>query len=536
VVTSAQTVLVLDFGSQYTQLIARRIREQKVYSVVHPCDYPIEKIRELAPKAIVLSGGPQSVYAENAPYCSREVFALGVPILGICYGMQLTAYFLDGRVEAASEREYGRAEIEVIADSPLFAGTPKRQRVWASHGDSILAGPPGFVTTAKSDSAPIAAFENRERRIYGIQFHPEVTHTERGTDILRHFLFDIVACAPTWDLGDYRRRKVDEIREQVGGAKAIAAVSGGVDSTVAALLVAEAIGDQLTAIFVDNGVLRKNEAVQVASRLSDRLGLHFVAVDARERFYAKLAGVEDPEVKRKRIGNEFIAVFEEEAKKLGCHPERSEGSPAEGDSALSLGMTPVEFLVQGTLYPDVIESVSIKGPSAVIKTHHNVGGLPEKMGLRLVEPVRELFKDEVRALGIELGLEEEFVWRHPFPGPGLAVRILGEVSAARVEILQNADEIVIDEIRRAGLYRETSQAFAVLLPVRSVGVMGDERTYENVVAVRAVSTTDFMTADWYRMPHEVMDRIARRVVNEVRGVNRVVYDISSKPPSTIEWE
>ncbi|HEY6138992.1 MAG TPA: glutamine-hydrolyzing GMP synthase [Thermoanaerobaculia bacterium] len=513
-VTPEQTVLVLDFGSQYTQLIARRIREQKVYSVVHPCDTPIESIRAMAPKAIILSGGPQSVYAENAPYCSREVFGLGVPILGICYGMQLTAYFLDGKVEPFHEREYGRAEIDVIAESPLFAGTPKRQRIWASHGDSILEGPPGFRTTAKSDSAPIAAFENRERRIYAIQFHPEVTHTECGTQILRNFLFDIVGCRPTWDLGDYRRRKVEEIRQQVGSANAIAAVSGGVDSTVAALLVAEAIGDQLTAIFVDNGVLRKNEAIQVAARLSDRLGLRFVAVDARKRFYAKLAGVEEPEVKRKRIGNEFIAVFEEEAKTLAG----------------------VEFLVQGTLYPDVIESVSIKGPSAVIKTHHNVGGLPEKMGLRLVEPVRELFKDEVRALGIELGLEEEFVWRHPFPGPGLAVRILGEVNAERVGILQNADEIVIDEIRRAGLYRETAQAFAVLLPVRSVGVMGDERTYENVVAVRAVSTTDFMTADWYRMPHEVMDRIARRVVNEVRGVNRVVYDISSKPPSTIEWE
>jgi GMP synthase (glutamine-hydrolysing) len=513
-VTPEQTVLVLDFGSQYTQLIARRIREQKVYSVVHPCDLAIDKVRQLAPKAIVLSGGPQSVYGENAPYCSREVFDLGVPILGICYGMQLTAYFLGGRVEPASEREYGRAEMEIIAESPLFAGTSARQRVWASHGDTIFAGPPGFRTTAKSDSAPVGAFEDRQRRIYGIQFHPEVTHTEHGTQILRNFLFDVAGCTPTWDLGDYRRRKVEEIREHVGKAKAIAAVSGGVDSTVAALLVAEAIGDQLTAIFVDNGVLRKNEAVQVASRLSDRLGLHFVAVDARERFYAKLAGVEEPEVKRKRIGNEFIAVFEEEAKRLAG----------------------VEFLVQGTLYPDVIESVSIKGPSAVIKTHHNVGGLPEKMGLKLVEPVRELFKDEVRALGIELGLEEEFVWRHPFPGPGLAVRILGEVSAERVEVLQNADEIVIDEIRRAGLYRETSQAFAVLLPVRSVGVMGDERTYENVVAVRAVSTTDFMTADWYRMPHEVMDRIARRVVNEVRGVNRVVYDISSKPPSTIEWE
>jgi len=513
-VQPAQTILVLDFGSQYTQLIARRIRENKVYSVVHPFDYPPEKIRELAPRAIILSGGPQSVYAEGAPICAREVFELGIPILGICYGMQLTAYLLDGRVEASSEREYGRAEIDVIAESPLFTGTPPHQRVWASHGDSILAGPPGFNVTASTPSAPIAAFENRERGCYGIQFHPEVTHSEAGVQILRNFLFDIVGCTPTWDLGDYRRRKVDEIRQQVGDRRAIAAVSGGVDSTVAALLVAEAIGDRLTAIFVDNGVLRKHESTQVGARLSDRLGLHFIQVDARERFYQKLAGIEDPETKRKRIGNEFIAVFEEEAKRI---PD-------------------VEFLVQGTLYPDVIESVSIKGPSAVIKTHHNVGGLPEKMGLKLIEPVRELFKDEVRQLGIELGLEEEFVWRHPFPGPGLAVRILGEVNAARVEILQNADEIVIEEIRAAGLYREISQAFAVLLPVKSVGVMGDERTYENVCAIRAVATTDFMTADWYRMPHEVLDRMARRIVNEVRGINRVAYDISSKPPSTIEWE
>jgi GMP synthase (glutamine-hydrolysing) len=509
-----QTVLVLDFGSQYTQLIARRIRDNRVYSEIHPFDFPIERIRALAPKAIILSGGPQSVYAESAPYCSREVFDLGIPILAICYGMQLTAYFLDGKVEAAAEREYGRAEIDVSGDSPLFANTPSHQRVWASHGDSILAGPPGFVTIASSPSAPISAFENRERRCYGIQFHPEVTHTEAGAQIIKNFLFDIVGCEPSWDLGDFRKRKVHEIRELVGDRRVIAAVSGGVDSSVASVLVAEAIGDQLTAVFVDNGVLRKNEALQVMSRLSDGLGLHIVAVDAKERFYEKLAGIEDPETKRKRIGNEFIAVFEEEAKRI---PD-------------------VDFLVQGTLYPDVIESVSIKGPSAVIKTHHNVGGLPEKMGLKLIEPVRELFKDEVRQLGIELGLEPEFVWRHPFPGPGLAVRILGEVNAARVEILQNADEIVIEEIRRAGLYREIAQAFAVLLPVKSVGVMGDERTYENVCAIRAVSTTDFMTADWYRMPHDVLDTMSRRIVNEVRGINRVVYDVSSKPPSTIEWE
>lgn len=511
-----QTVLVLDFGSQYTQLIARRIREQRVYSVVHPFDYPIDKIRAIAPSAIVLSGGPQSVYAESAPICTREVFDLAVPILGICYGMHLTAYLLDGKVQPAGEREYGRAEIEVIAESPLFAGTPARQQVWESHGDRIIEVPPGFVVTARSANAPISAFENPERRCYGIEFHPEVTHSEFGTEVIRNFLFHIAGCQPSWDLGDYRDRKVAEIRETIGISKkrVIAAVSGGVDSTVAALLVAEAIGDQLTAIFVDNGVLRKNEAMQVASRLSDRLGLHFIAVDARQRFYERLAGIEEPEMKRKRIGNEFIAVFEEEARKI----------------------TGVEYLVQGTLYPDVIESVSIKGPSAVIKTHHNVGGLPEKMGLKLIEPVRELFKDEVRQLGIELGLEEEFVWRHPFPGPGLAVRILGEVNADRVEILQNADDIVIEEIRRAGLYREIAQAFAVLLPVRSVGVMGDERTYENVVAVRAVTTSDFMTADWYRMPYDVLDHISRRIVNEVRGVNRVVYDISSKPPSTIEWE
>jgi GMP synthase (glutamine-hydrolysing) len=509
-----QTVLVLDFGSQYTQLIARRIREQSVYSVVHSFDYPVDEIRKLAPRAIVFSGGPQSVYAENSPSCSREIFDLGIPILGICYGMMITAYLLEGKVEAAEAREFGRAELEVTKDSPLFAGTPKRQQVWESHGDRIVEAPPGFEITATSKNAPISAFENRQRRCFGIEFHPEVTHSEAGTQVIRNFLFEIAGCRPNWDLGDFRRRKVEEIREQVGDRHVIAAVSGGVDSSVAALLVSEAIGDQLTAIFVDNGVLRKNEAMQVVSRLSEGLGMHIVAVDGRQRFYQKLAGIEDPEAKRKRIGNEFIAVFEEEARRI---PD-------------------VEFLVQGTLYPDVIESVSIKGPSSVIKTHHNVGGLPEKMGLKLIEPVRELFKDEVRRLGMELGLDEEFVWRHPFPGPGLAVRILGEVTPQRVEILQNADEIVIEEIRRAGLYRSISQGFAVLLPVKSVGVMGDERTYENVVAIRSVTTTDFMTADWFRMPHDVLDRMSRRIVNEVRGVNRVVYDISSKPPSTIEWE
>jgi GMP synthase (glutamine-hydrolysing) len=513
-VKPTETVLVLDFGSQYTQLIARRIREMKVYSEIHPFDVPIAKIREMNPKAIVLSGGPSSVYGEAAPHSSREIFELGVPVLGICYGMQLTAYQLGGGVEPASEREFGGAEIEITKKSILFEGTPQRQRVWASHGDRILAAPPGFEVIAVSDNAPFTAWENRERRCYGIQFHPEVTHTEHGQQILRNFLFEVAGCSASWDLGNFRRQKVEEIREAVGKKKVIAAVSGGVDSSVAALLVSEAIGDQLTAIFVDNGLLRKDEAIQVMSKLSEGLGLHIIAIDARQRFWDELAGVENPELKRKKIGYEFIAVFDEEAKKI-------EGA---------------DYLVQGTLYPDVIESVSVKGPSAVIKTHHNVGGLPEKMGLKLIEPLRELFKDEVRRLGEELGLEHEFVWRHPFPGPGLAVRILGEVTPQRVEVLQNADAIFIEEVRKANLYDEISQGFVVLLPIHSVGVMGDERTYENVCAIRAVTTTDFMTADWYRFPYEVLDRISRRIVNEVRGINRVVYDVSSKPPSTIEWE
>jgi len=510
---SNETILVLDFGSQYTQLIARRLRDQKVYSEVQPFDLSLEKIKEMAPKGIVLSGGPQSVYGENAPFCSRQIFELGIPVLGICYGMQLIAYFLGGRVEPATEREFGGAVVEVRGGI-LLRDTPQRQRVWASHGDKILAAPADFIHTASSANAEIAGFENTARKIYAIQFHPEVTHTEAGSQILQNFAFEICGCKGTWDLGDFRRLKVQEIKKTVGDKHVIAAVSGGVDSSVASLLVSEAIGDQLTAVFVDNGLLRKDEALQVVSRLSEGLGLHIVAVDGRRRFWDRLAGVIDPEVKRKRIGNEFIAIFEDEAKKI---PN-------------------VQFLVQGTLYPDVIESVSIKGPSAVIKTHHNVGGLPEKMGLKLIEPVRELFKDEVRRLGVELGLDEEFVWRHPFPGPGLAVRILGEVTPERVEILQNADAIAIEEIRNAGLYREISQAFTVLLPVKTVGVMGDERTYENVLALRAVTTTDFMTADWFPMPYEVLKTISSRIVNEVRGVNRVVYDVSSKPPSTIEWE
>ncbi|MFA6957958.1 MAG: glutamine-hydrolyzing GMP synthase, partial [Thermoanaerobaculia bacterium] len=438
----AETVLVLDFGSQYTQLIARRVRELKVYSEIHPFDLSIAKIRELAPKAIILSGGPQSVYGENAPHPHREIFDLGIPILGICYGMQLTAYFLGGEVEAAPEREYGRASIETVRGS-IFRETPEKQTVWMSHGDKVRKEPPGWTILARSENAEICAFESFDYKCVGIQFHPEVTHTEHGTRILANFLFEFAGCSPSWDIGNFRKQKVEEIRQLVGDRRVIAAVSGGVDSSVAALLVSEAIGDQLTAVFVDNGVLRKDEAIQVMSKLSDGLGMHIIAVDGRRRFYDALAGISDPELKRKKIGNEFIVIFEEEAKKI------------EG----------VEFLVQGTLYPDVIESVSVRGPSAVIKTHHNVGGLPEKMGLKLIEPLRELFKDEVRRLGVELGLEEEFVWRHPFPGPGLAVRIMGEVTEEKVRVLQEADAIFIEEIRKAGLYRQIGQAFVVLLPV-----------------------------------------------------------------------
>jgi GMP synthase (glutamine-hydrolysing) len=507
-------VLVLDFGSQYTQLIARRIRENNVYSEILPFNASLERIGEFAPRGIVLSGGPSSVYDNGAPIPDPGIFRLGVPVLGICYGMQLMAHMLGGKVAGSLQREYGRADLFVDDDSDLLWGVTKKTPVWMSHGDRIEDLPPGFRHIAHTANAPYAAMSSKEAGFYALQFHPEVAHTEEGARILRNFLFNICALSPTWKVESFIEESVANIRREVGEKKAICALSGGVDSAVAALLVQRAIGDKLTCIFVDNGLLRKGEAEKVVDTFGRHFHMRLIHVDARERFLERLRGVTDPEVKRKRIGNEFIAVFEEEARKI-------EGA---------------EFLAQGTLYPDVIESVSFKGPSAVIKSHHNVGGLPEVMKLRLIEPLRELFKDEVRVAGEELGLPEEICWRHPFPGPGLAIRCLGEVTEERLAVLREADAIVLEEIKRAGLYRKLWQSFAVLLPVQSVGVMGDERTYENVIALRAVTSLDAMTADWARIPFETLGIISNRLINEVKGVNRVVYDISSKPPSTIEWE
>ncbi len=511
-----QFILILDFGSQTTQLIARRVREAKVYCEIHPFNLPVSKIREMAPKGIILSGGPSSVYDKEAPRVEKELFDLDCPILGICYGMQLTTHLFGGRVERSEKREYGPAQIEIVKDSPLFKGLnvgSSKYKVWMSHGDRIEELAPGFVPIAKTESTPFAAISHSESPIYGVQFHPEVVHTEIGTDLLRNFLFEICNCEPIWDMHSFVEMATREIREKVGDGRCICALSGGVDSTVTALLVSRAIGDNLTSIFVNNGFLRKNEAETVLSFLK-KLGLKVDYVDASSRFLEKLKGVVDPEKKRKIIGEEFIKIFEEEAKRIGK----------------------VEFLAQGTLYPDVIESVSFKGPSATIKSHHNVGGLPEVMKLDLVEPLRELFKDEVRELALELGMPEELVWRHPFPGPGLAIRILGEITEDRLRILREADAIVIEELKKSGWYRKVWQGFAVLLPIRTVGVMGDERTYDHVVALRVVDSVDAMTADWTRLPYDVLARLSMRIINEVDGVNRVCYDISSKPPSTIEWE
>jgi GMP synthase (glutamine-hydrolysing) len=508
------TILILDFGSQYTQLIARRLRELSVYCEILPFSTPIEELSRANVRGVVLSGGPDSVYEEGSPHCDAAVFQLGVPTLGVCYGMQLMAKTLGSQVEPAGHREYGHALIACRNGSRLFAGVGPELKVWASHGDRIETLPPGFHVTASSDAAPVAAFEDESRHLYGVQFHPEVAHTDHGTEILKNFAFGICRVEGDWNMRSYAEEAVATIRERVGDANVVCALSGGVDSSVTAKLVHEAVGNQLTCIFVDNGVLRKNEAEQVMDRFARKLHLNVIAVDASERFLSKLKGVSDPERKRKIIGREFIAIFTEKAKDINN----------------------AHFLAQGTLYPDVIESVSVKGPSQVIKSHHNVGGLPKRLRFQLIEPLRELFKDEVRKLGLELGLDEELLFRQPFPGPGLAIRVLGSVTRERLDLLREADDILVGEIKKAGLYRELWQSFAVLLPVRSVGVMGDARTYEHVLAVRAVTSRDGMTADWAKLPYELLGTISSRIIGEVRGINRVVYDVSSKPPSTIEWE
>jgi GMP synthase (glutamine-hydrolysing) len=508
-------VIILDFGSQYTQLIARRVRQCHVYCEIHPYSIPADTIRRLNPRGLILSGGPSSVYEPDAPTPNPGLFQLDIPILGICYGMQLMTHQLGGQVAPATEREYGSAMLRIDADCPFFSGLPPRAvAVWMSHGDRIQRLPPGFRSIAQTDNSPIAAMQDASGRLYGIQFHPEVTHTPQGLRMLQNFLYGVCGCAPGWTMQAFVEPAVAAIRDSVGDDRVLCALSGGIDSTVTALLVQRAIGQRLTCIFVDNGLLRANEVADVQQRFGPMFGQSFVSVDAQERFLARLQGVIDPEDKRKRIGHEFIAVFEEEAHRRGTFT----------------------WLAQGTLYPDVIESVSRHGPSVTIKSHHNVGGLPEVMRLKLVEPLRELFKDEVRELAIELGVPEDLVWRQPFPGPGLAIRTLGEVTEERLAMLRHADAITREEIRAAGLERDTWQAFAVLLPLKSVGVMGDGRTFEHVAAIRAVTSTDGMTAEWARLPYDVLATISRRITNEVRGVNRVVYDISSKPPSTIEWE
>jgi GMP synthase (glutamine-hydrolysing) len=531
---SHQTILVLDFGSQYTQLIARRLRELSVYSEIVPFNTPLETIRGKNPAGLILSGGPSSVSDAGAPKCDAAVFSIGVPVLGICYGMQLMTEMLGGEVRRSGHREFGHAIVRPVGQEPeraapsggttvatrprLFTEVPAELRVWASHGDDVAKVPPGFQIAATSATAPIAAMEAPERDLYALLFHPEVVHTDHGVEILRNFAFGVCGCTGDWTIASFIEEATERIRRQVGsgagGGKVVCGLSGGVDSTVAAMLIHRAIGDRLTCIFVDNGLLRHDEANQIQKRFREKLHLPLDFVDATELFLTRLAGVVDPEQKRKIIGATFIDVFEQRARELG----------------------EFDFLGQGTLYPDVIESASVLGPAVVIKSHHNVGGLPERMKFKLVEPLRDLFKDEVRRVGQDLGLEREFVVRQPFPGPGLAVRLIGEISRDRLDLLRLADKIVAEEIRRSGWYERLWQSFAVLLPVQSVGVMGDARTYEYTVAIRAVESLDGMTADWARLPHDLLATISSRIVNEVRGINRVVYDISSKPPSTIEWE
>jgi GMP synthase (glutamine-hydrolysing) len=528
--SATQSIVILDFGAQYTQLIARRIREQNVFSVVLPCTASLEEVKSYAPVGIVLSGAPWSVYDKDAPPADPHVFDLGLPVLGICYGLQFMVHTLGGKVRPADKREYGHTEIDVVSDSILFQGLARKLAVWMSHGDEALELPPGFELMAKTHYA-VAGIQNVAKKWYAVQFHPEVHHTPQGTQILRNFVFQICGAKPTWTPQHFINSTVEQIRQQVGTGRAICALSGGVDSSVAAVLVDRALRDakgkhalsgaersRLTCVFVNNGVLRKDEFERVQQTLRDKLGLHLDAVDATDRFLSKLAGVSDPEKKRKIIGNEFIKVFEREAHRI----EKNEGK--------------VKWLVQGTLYPDVIESRSVRGLSQVIKSHHNVGGLPAKMKLKLIEPLRDLFKDEVRRIGRDLGIPEEILRRQPFPGPGLAVRILGEVTPERLALLRECDDIVVNEVKEAGLYTKIWQSFAVLLPVMSVGVMGDQRTYAYTCAIRAVSSEDGMTADWVPLPHEVLKTISTRIVNEVKGVNRVVYDVTSKPPGTIEWE
>lgn len=510
-----ERILILDFGSQYTQLIARRIREINVYCEIHPYSLSIDKIKAFNPKGIILSGGPKSVYDEDAPKISKEVFSIGVPVLGICYGMQLITELFGGKVAQAKEREYGHAFLKILNRKDIFSLISEDEiPVWMSHGDRIEKLPLGFHTIAQTENSPYAAIRNKDAKIFGVQFHPEVYHTPLGKDILKAFVYRICGCEGLWNMQSFVDLSIAQIREKVGDGKVICALSGGVDSSVVAVLIHKAIGKNLFCIFVDNGVLRKGERLQVERTFRDNFKINLSVVDASNLFLQRLKGVLDPEQKRKIIGHTFIEIFEEEAKRIGN----------------------VDFLAQGTLYPDVIESVSFKGPSAVIKSHHNVGGLPEKMKLKLIEPLRELFKDEVRNLGQQLGISDDIIFRQPFPGPGLAVRIIGEVTKERVKILQDVDAIVEEEMKRSGYYWKVWQSFPVLLPVKTVGVMGDLRTYDNVVALRVVESMDGMTADWVKLPYELLGMLSRRIINEVKGVNRVVYDISSKPPSTIEWE